>query len=53
MKLLARCIAALAGGFATFDRNLKVFAVICNRVGSRGHLQLLREASLSPPVPCS
>jgi cobyrinic acid a,c-diamide synthase len=47
---MARSIAALAGGFAAFDRELKVTAIIPNRVGSRGHLDLLRQASSSLPV---
>jgi cobyrinic acid a,c-diamide synthase len=47
---MARSIAALAGGFANFDHELEVGAVIANRVGSRGHLELLRRALQSPPV---
>jgi cobyrinic acid a,c-diamide synthase len=42
---MARTIAAVAHGFATFDRELDVAGVICNRVGSRGHLELLRRAA--------
>lgn len=44
---MARSIAALAHGFATFDRELDLAGVIANRVGSRGHLDLLAQA-LSP-----
>ena len=47
---MARSIAALASGFASFDRELKVAAVIANRVGSRRHLELLRQALASPPI---
>jgi cobyrinic acid a,c-diamide synthase len=41
---MARSVAALAHGYATFDEQLRVAGVICNRVGSPGHLGLLREA---------
>lgn len=47
---MARTIAAVAQGFASFDRDLDVAAVICNRVGSRGHLDLLRKALSRPPI---
>jgi cobyrinic acid a,c-diamide synthase len=47
---MARTIAAVAKGFASFDRDLELAAVICNRVGSRGHLELLREALSDPPI---
>jgi len=47
---MARSIAALAGGFVAFDRELRVAAVIANRVGSRRHLDLLREALPAPPI---
>jgi cobyrinic acid a,c-diamide synthase len=47
---MARSIAATATGYAHFDRAVKVAGVICNRVGSRGHLDLLRMASLEVPV---
>jgi cobyrinic acid a,c-diamide synthase len=42
---MARSIAAMAAGYAHFDRALKVAGAICNRVGSRGHLDMLRIAS--------
>jgi len=42
---MARSIAAIAAGYAHFDRGVKVAGVICNRVGSRGHLDILRQAS--------
>jgi cobyrinic acid a,c-diamide synthase len=47
---MARSIAALAGGFASFDRELRVAGVIANRVGSKKHLELLRQALQSPPI---
>jgi cobyrinic acid a,c-diamide synthase len=47
---MARSIAALAGGFAGFDRELQLGAMIANRVGSRRHLELLREALRVPPI---
>lgn len=47
---MARSIAAVGGGFAGFDRELRVAGLVCNRVGSKGHLELLREASDRPPV---
>ncbi len=46
----ARTAAAVAGGLASFDPRLRVAALICNRVGSWGHLALLREAVATPPV---
>jgi cobyrinic acid a,c-diamide synthase len=47
---MARSIAAVAHGFADFDRNVRVAGLICNRVGGKGHLDLLREASDRLPV---
>ncbi len=48
---MARSIAALARGFSTFDPELPIAGLICNRIGSRGHLELLRTATGgSPPV---
>jgi cobyrinic acid a,c-diamide synthase len=47
---MARSVAALAHGFASFEPSLNVAALICNRVGSRGHLELLARASPEPPV---
>ena len=41
----ARSIAALGQGFADFDREVRLAGLICNRLGSKGHLELLREAS--------
>jgi cobyrinic acid a,c-diamide synthase len=47
---MARTVAAIARGLADFDPDLHLAGVVCNRVGSRGHLDLLREALRSPPV---
>jgi cobyrinic acid a,c-diamide synthase len=47
---MARTIAAVAGGMASFDSELRVAGVLCNRVGSRAHLDLLRSALRSPPI---
>ncbi len=47
---MARSIAAMATGYANFDPTLNVAGVICNRVGSRGHLDMLRMASTEVDV---
>ena len=48
---MARSIAALARGFAAFDADLELAGVICNRIGSRSHLDLLRKATGgAPPI---
>jgi len=48
---MARSIAALARGFVAFDPALAIAGVICNRIGSRGHLDILRKATGGdPPV---
>jgi cobyrinic acid a,c-diamide synthase len=48
---MARSVAALARGFSTFDAGLQIAGLICNRIGSRGHLDLLRTATGGmPPV---
>src|SRR5215210_7999509 len=41
---MARSVAALVHGFRSFDRDLRVTAVVFNRIGGPGHLQYLREA---------
>ncbi|WP_437548784.1 cobyrinate a,c-diamide synthase [Sorangium sp. So ce367] len=41
---MARSVAALVQGFAGFDPALRIAAVVCNQVGSRGHLDILRQA---------
>ena len=47
---MARSIAAMAAGYAHFDRAVNVAGIICNRVGSRGHLDILRIASTEVSV---
>jgi cobyrinic acid a,c-diamide synthase len=47
---MARSVAALAHGFMSFDPDVRIQALICNRVGSRSHLDLLRSA-LGAPTP--
>lgn len=48
---MARSIAALARGFASFDADLRMAGLLCNRIGSRGHLDLLRKATGgAPPI---
>jgi cobyrinic acid a,c-diamide synthase len=46
---MARSVAALAHGFASFDPDLRVAALVCNRVGSRGHVELLARACAARP----
>jgi cobyrinic acid a,c-diamide synthase len=47
---VARSIAAVVAGFTGFDRALTVAGVVCNRVGGPGHVRLLRQAQVSPPI---
>lgn len=47
---MARSVAAVAHGFATFDPALRLAGLLCNRVGSDRHLALLREACSETPV---
>jgi cobyrinic acid a,c-diamide synthase len=47
---MARTAAAVAGGLAAFDPGVRVGALVCNRIGGRGHLDLLRQAVAAPPV---
>ncbi len=47
---IARTVSAIAAGFAGFDRALKVAGLICNRVGGKGHLDLLRAANSETPI---
>lgn len=47
---MARSAAALAHGFATYHPDVKLHGLICNRVGSAGHLDLLRRAPSQVPV---
>ena len=41
---MARSVAALVHGFASFDPALRIAGVVLNNVGGPGHTQLLREA---------
>jgi cobyrinic acid a,c-diamide synthase len=41
---MARSVAAIVHGYATFDPEVGVAGVVLNRVGSSGHAELLREA---------
>lgn len=45
----ARSAAALAQGFTRFDPRLTFAGILCNRVGSARHAELLREAFASVP----
>jgi cobyrinic acid a,c-diamide synthase len=45
---LSRSLAALAAGFADFDPMLEVLGVLANRLGSRGHLELLHRVGVRP-----
>jgi cobyrinic acid a,c-diamide synthase len=47
---IARTISAIAAGFARFDPGVRLAGLICNRVGSRGHLDLLRAARPEAPI---
>jgi cobyrinic acid a,c-diamide synthase len=47
---VARSVAAIAHGFSTFEPDVWLAALICNRVGSTSHLELLRRACGRPPV---
>jgi cobyrinic acid a,c-diamide synthase len=47
---IARSVAALAHGFKGFDPALRLAGLVCNYVGSRGHLELLRAATGGLPI---
>jgi cobyrinic acid a,c-diamide synthase len=47
---MARSVAALVQGFDRFEPGVSLGGVICNRIGSPGHLELLRSACPQPPV---
>jgi cobyrinic acid a,c-diamide synthase len=47
---VARTLAAIVFGFTEFDRGLRIAGVLCNRLGSRGHLELLHQSVSQPPV---
>ncbi|HYF93071.1 MAG TPA: cobyrinate a,c-diamide synthase [Symbiobacteriaceae bacterium] len=50
-RACARSAAAIALGFRMFDPAVRLAGVICNRVGSEGHAQMLREALESVGIP--
>jgi cobyrinic acid a,c-diamide synthase len=47
---MARTVAAIAHGLATFDPDVRLGGVVCNRVGSRNHLDILRRSLREPPL---
>jgi cobyrinic acid a,c-diamide synthase len=47
---IARTIGAIALGFARFDPVVRLAGLLCNNVGGRGHLDLLREALPEFPI---
>lgn len=47
---MARSLAALVHGFASFEPSVRLAGVICNRVGGAGHRALLEAACTSVPV---
>ncbi|MET0385425.1 MAG: cobyrinate a,c-diamide synthase [Polyangiales bacterium] len=48
---MARSVAALVHGFCSFEPGISPRAVVCNRIGSPGHLALLRSAAIGgPPI---
>jgi cobyrinic acid a,c-diamide synthase len=50
-RAMARSVAAMVHGYKTFDPQLKVSGVVLNRVGSRTHENLLRDALKPLHVP--
>jgi cobyrinic acid a,c-diamide synthase len=50
-RAMARSVAAMVHGYKTFDPQLKVSGVILNRVGSRAHENMLRDALKPLHVP--
>ena len=47
---IARSVAAFAHGFKGFDPEIQLAGLVCNYIGSRGHLDLLRAATRELPV---
>ncbi|HEX9288406.1 MAG TPA: cobyrinate a,c-diamide synthase [Anaeromyxobacteraceae bacterium] len=47
---MARTLAAVARGLAAFDPAVHLAGVVANRIGGRGHLDLLRAALPAPAV---
>src|ERR671921_1513173 len=50
-RAMARSAAAMVHGYTTFDPELKVSGVVLNRVGSRAHETMLRDALKPLHVP--
>ena len=50
-RAMARSVAAMVHGYKTFDPQVKVSGVILNRVGSRAHENMLRDALKPLHVP--
>ena len=50
-RAMARSVAAMVHGYTTFDPELKVSGVVLNRVGSRAHEKMLRDALKPLHVP--
>jgi cobyrinic acid a,c-diamide synthase len=48
---MSQSIAALVHGFATYDPRVRVAGVVCNRVGSPHHVELLRRALEPSGIP--
>jgi cobyrinic acid a,c-diamide synthase len=48
---LARSVAAIVHGYATFDPAVRIGGVVLNRVGSEHHAELLREALAPLGIP--
>jgi cobyrinic acid a,c-diamide synthase len=51
VRAMARSVAAMVHGYTTFDPELKVSGVVLNRVGSRAHEKMLRDALKPLHVP--
>ena len=47
---IARTLAAVVKGFTAFDAGLRISGVLCNRLGSKGHLELLNQSLAEPRV---
>jgi cobyrinic acid a,c-diamide synthase len=50
-RAMSRSVAALVHGYSTFDPKSRVAGVILNRVGSRAHEKILREALKPLAIP--
>ena len=53
VKAIARSAAAIIHGYNTFDPELTIAGIICNRIASSNHLDIIRqslEGIVSPPI---